>query len=478
MRIPALLATTVILATLACGSAEPPPSSTDLTLTDLDLALRLEYDDGSLTGHATMSVSNLGTTPAARIPVQLGRLFAVADVAEPNGTPVPFTQDVISLADWPTFQVNQIWLTADPPLAPGDTGRYSIAYRGYLVGYTETGMQYVHDHLDREFTILREDALAFPSLRLPSRHESRSMPRGDFTFRLSVTAPADLVVATGVPESERTETDGTATWTFEGTRPVPFLNVTVAPYQRVASGNVRIFHFPDDSSGARAVLHAIERALDRYTTWFGPIERDAALTVMEIPEGWGSQASLIGGIIQTADAFRHPTSFTALYHELAHLWHPMDTGKPPVRWNEGLATFLQYRAAAALDHGRPLAEAMTATADRAVRRLENDSTGATVPMIEYGDRGLTDLSYSTGALMCYALYRTLGEAEFDRMMGEYFTTYRTSGSTTEEFAQLVRRHEGLALEPLLDDWLYTTKWLGRLAGGESLEEIVRGYQGS
>jgi hypothetical protein len=395
-----------------------------------------------------------------------------------DGDSLPFVQRVTTLTDWPSFQVNQVFVEADPPIPHSESREFVISYDGFLVGYTETGMRYVRDHLDRDFTIIRRDALAFPVLGLPSWRETRTMPDRDFTFRLSVTVPSDLIVATAVPESERTQTGDTSTWVFESRRTVPFLNVSIARYNRLQREATRIFHFPEDSVGARRALAAIERTLERYTGWFGPIDEDAALTVMEIPEGWGSQASLRGGIIQTADAFRDPASLTSLYHEIAHLWHPRDIGRPPVRWTEGLATFLQFRVAEAEAGARSLQQSMETVAQRLLARLAGDSMRASVPMIDYGNRQLTDLSYSTGGLMMYALYRTLGVEAFDTVMASYFEVYRSTGSTTDEFVRHVKQEVDTELSRLFDDWVYTTNWYRRLSAGESLSQIAASYRSS
>jgi hypothetical protein len=468
-------AVTIVLVAAACTAREPAPPSRDLALTDLRLDLALHYDDGSMAGRATITVLNVGEAPARRIPLQLGRLFRVSAVSDSVGGPVPYTQDLVTLTDWPIFQVNQIYLTADPALRSGESRAFTVAYAGYLVGYTETGMMYVRDHIDHAFTLLREDALAFPTLRLPSIRDTRGMPRRDFTYHLRIAVPSDLVVAAAVPPAGRTDSAGVSIWTFESTAPVPFLNVPIAPYALLERGGVRIFHFPADSAGARAVLRGIERVTDTYTRWLGPIERRTALTVMEIPEGWGSQASLAAGIIQTADQFAGGANLIGMYHELAHLWHATDTDTPPVRWNEGLATFLQFRAASALD-GRSLEESMRWVASRLVSRAAGDSAVAAVPLAQYGQRGLTDFSYSTGALLFYALFRVLGDTAFDRLLQSYGAAYGASGSSTEQMMRHFTERSPVDVRPVFADWLTTTDGYRKLAAGETIDAIIAGYR--
>ncbi len=465
-------AISVAVATLA--QVGPAALAPQVAMDHIALELTIDYEEGTIAGKATLTIVNRGSAPVSVIPLQLGRLLRVNEIVADRGA-VRFTQEVVSYTDWPNYQINQIDIDLDRALPPSASIRIAVTYEGYLVPYTETGMLYVRDHVDRDFTILRVEALAFPMLGVPSRRETRAMSRLDFTFGLAITVPSDQVVAAAIEPSARVESGETVTWKFESQVPVPFLNIPIAPYAILRRGDVRIFHFLEDSAGAGMLMRGIEGALELYSHWFGPIDRDAAITIMEIPEGFGSQASLRAGVIQTADAFQNQSGLTAVYHELAHFWHPRDTGTPAVRWNEGLATFLQNRVAAVQDSGRPLAEVMEARATRLVSQLADDAERASVPMIEYGNRQLTGLSYSTGALMLYALYRTLGEARFDAVMGEYFRAYRSTGSDTDEFVRFIQSNTANNLATLFKDWVYTTNWLARLESGEVLEAIVSSY---
>jgi len=460
----------ILIALLACvmQTAAPPPPAVIQRALELDV--RLDYDEGTVAGTARLTIENVGTASLDTIPVLLGRLMTVSGVRGGGGSSVPFSQDVVTVTDWPSFQVNYVRVVPHTALAPGARAVLDVSYAGTLVGYTETGMRYVRDRVDRNFTILRTDALAIPRLGVPSVAAWRAMPRGDFEFGARITVPPDLVVAAAVPETERVPAGDDVTWVFVGREPVPFLNITIAPYRVLQSGALRIFHFADDEDGARTVLAGIEHAIDCYTAWFGPLDRAPALTVMEIPEGWGSQTSLAGGIIQTADAFHDPR---AMPHEIAHLWHPVDTDAPPVRWNEGLAVFLQWRVAAALDSAVSLDQAMDRTAQRLLQRLSPETRN--VPMIAYGSANLTDLSYLTGAVMFYLIYETIGPGRFDAALGAYYRAHPHTGTSTRAFADWLTEAEPGIRRTILEDWLFTTRGIDRLEAGEPLAAMVESY---
>jgi aminopeptidase N len=447
-----------------------------LVQTFVNLELSLDYEEGTLTGTASLTLENTGAAPITQLPLQLGRLMEVGEIFDEDGHAVSYVQDVVRFEDWPQYQVNQVDVDLAPPIQPGNSRTITLRYSGLLVGYTESGMFYVQDHIDRDFTILRSEARAFPVVAVPSLRALRRAPQRDFSFGARITVPRGLTVATGVPELERVDSSDATTWVFRSQEPVPFLNIEIAPYQTLARGGVRVYYFPVDSLGAQTVMLAIDRALQLYEEWFGPLGREPEFNIIEIPEGWGSQASLTGGIIQTADAFRDRAHLVQLYHELAHLWHPRDLDRPAPRWNEGLAMFLQQRVAVQLDAAEALDTHMQAKASTLAEQLRESEALRTIPMIDYGKAEVTGFSYRTGMLLFYVLYELLGEDAFDALLRGYFEAFRDSGSTTHDFVDHVAGKSNIALRPVFDDWLFTTQWARRLTAGESLNEIVASYR--
>lgn len=443
--------------------------------THLDLRVTVDYENGQVDGLATWTLENTGDTAIREVPFQVGRLMRLTAVRQGERV-LDVDQDVVTYDDWPEFQVNQAWARLPEPLQPGASADVTIEYGGILVPYTETGMRYVKDHVDRDFTILRAESFAFPQIQVASWQASRDMPRGKFDCTLEVTAPADLVVATGMPNVETGSADSLSTWTFRSDAPVPFVFAVIAPYDVLTAGDLRVYHFAEDAEGAGTVMAEMRAALDTYERWLGDPEAPLRLHVIEIPEGWGSQADLHAGIIQTADAFRDRSQLSQLYHELAHLWQPSELDAAPPRWNEGLATFFAYRMAGERGDSTPLDSVFARLAERQVTRFANSAPADTLAMIDYGVAGATDLSYGTGALMFFVLYRTLGEDAFDRALAAWSHAYGASGSTTRQFMVAMEEAGGRDVEPVFRDWLETAHWYDRLSGGEDLAALIASYR--
>lgn len=465
----AVRALTVAVSLASVASASAVGQAPSLVQRHVSLDLTVDYDAGTVSGSAGHVVENAGQAPVRELAFLLGRLMTVSAIRISDTRHGDWSQDVVTFPDWPSYQANEVRVYLDEPLAPGASARVDIEYGGVLVGYTETGMRYVRDRVSEDFTILRGDALAFPQPGTASLASMRAQRREDFTFDAAVTVPEGLVVAAAVP-GERSEGVEGVRWSFRSRAPVPFLLIAVASYRVISEGATRVFHFPQDSVGAARILEEATAADALYTRWFGESARDLPVTIMEIPEGWGSQASLTGGIIQTADSFRSAAALPELYHELAHLRHPRETEVPADRWNEGLATYLQWRVAEARDPAFDFEGRMESIAASVVR--DDEARPVTVEMTAYGENGLTGLAYRSGALLFFALERRLGRETLDGCLGGWFGAFVDSGSGNEDFAESLTTCDARAAA-VLDTWFVTTRWIERLRAGASLDEVVR-----
>ena len=466
-----------LLAAVRPGLAQSTSPERSLPLlTRLELAVRIDYDSERVVGTATLTLKNASMTSLERVPLLLNRLMHVKTVRGTGGETLAHRQRITSFEDVGIFQVNAVEVDLPTTLLPEESVRLAVAFEGYLVGYTEVGMLYVRDHVDREFTILREDALAFPVVGVPSLRVNRATAREPFDFEVSATVPQDLVVATGGEQVGREVRDGLVTWRFRSREPAPYLIVAIAPYHVIEAGGLRVFHFPSDSVGAQTVLQSSRRAAARLQEVFGPLERALALNVMEIPDGWGSQASLAGGIIQEAGAFRDRDQMRQLYHEMSHLWNARDLDIPSPRWNEGLAMFLQDRLAREIDGWDGGADALQQAATRLLDRCGSDQPCSRVPLRQFGNEHMTDWSYSVGRLMFAALYHALGEEVFDRALYWHYQARKASGTSTDDLVRAFVDVGGPVAQRIFDDWLESTAWIERLRDSASLQAMFDGYR--
>lgn len=443
------------------------------------LDVSIDYESLRLSGTARITVTPDADASVARVPLLLHRLLDVESVLSGAGEPLPFTSRLAAFEDFALLQVRSLEVELPRPLASGERAEIQVAYSGHLCGYAETGMRYVRDHVSRDFTTLRPDAFAFPVVGVPSHEENSRRPHGRFDYEVAVDVPDDLVVANGGERVGVGTAGGRAVWRWRNRAPAWRIDVTVAPYSVIERDGLTVFYFPADEAGAARVAREFARAMETFAEWFGPLPDFAGFTIVEIPEGYGSQAD-VTAILQTADAFRDggEDRVFELYHEASHRWNVPATDRPAPRWEEGLAVFLQHLL---VDHFAGDAE-LTTTERAAARigerlreRFAADPDAAATPMADYGRRRRTDLSYLVGMLMFGALYRLVGARDFRRIVGGFFAQYRATGASTNDFVAFADAATEHDLRPFFRDWLFTTRWRRFLSPALRLDRIAAAY---
>lgn len=440
---------------------------------DYRLAITIDFPTEVLHGRARLAVVNGDQTPASEVSLLLYRMLRMETAGDAENRSLPFSQAIVSFDDFPQLQVNQVLVRLPRPLQPGDSTVVTLEYAGYLAGYAETGMLYVQDRIDPAFTILRTDAFAYPEVGYPSRSANSGWANRSFHYEIQVTVPDSLRVANGGRLVGVARREGQATYVYRDIRPAWRLDIAIAPYQELVRGGSKVFYLPADSTGARRVLRAVRGSLALFRDWFGPLVGDTGFSVIEIPNGWGSQTDRTA-IIQAAAAFQDSTRVREVYHEVSHLWNAPSTDSAPARWNEGLATFLESAAAVALDSAEDhlVPDMVNRLRSWYARRPEH----AGVAMIDYGRHQITGLSYSTGAVMFYLLERVVGREEFKRIIGGFYRQFARSGATTQEFAEYAAAAGGMPACAVLNEWLLGVAGWRKLGAGEDPGSMVGRYR--
>ena len=438
-----------------------PPAANDSVVSlrpiRYNLDIKVDIDSQQLIGHAHIVVVNASTSAVNSASFLLYRLMRASAVRDAKGSPLTFTQPVVEFDDHPTLQARQIIVTLPRPLAAGDSTQIAIDYRGELLGYAETGMLYVRDHIDSAYTLIRDDAFAFPYVGLPSHRANRAAGQAAYSYRARITVPDGFTVANGGRMTGRTSSSGWTTFAYQNIKPAWRMDFAVARFTVLESGTVRIFHLPEDSAGGKRILDVMNRTLSTYSRWFGSMSSASQFTLIEIPTGWGSQAD-VTSILQTAAAFRNSQRQYELYHELSHLWNVNATDRPSPRWEEGLATFMEDITTDSIERRVTTDSSADRIAERLASRIKDDAQLTQIPMVRNGSEGMAGNSYSVGALMFYTMYRLMGHQQFVRLIGEYYRRYGPIGGSTDDFTRLAKQLSPVPLGKVFDDWMYSPHW--------------------
>ena len=475
------------------------PTAIQLVPLHYDLDVAIDFETERLKATARLTVRNVSDRPATAVPLLLYRLLSAQSAEGGAGEPLAVRQEVRGLADWPQLQVTALDVTLREPLAPGGETTVALRYAGHLLGYVETGMRYVQDRIDPEFAIIRPDAFAYPVVSTPCFAAYRGAGTPEFSYRARITVPVSHAVANGGRLVAREVSDGSATFVYESVVPSWRMDFAVArygvlesdarygvlesdPHRGAAAGNGgsgdRVFYLPGDSAGAARVLRAMQRSRELFTRWFGPLETDppiGGLTVIEIPDGWGSQKDR-RTIIQAAAAFRDSTRLDEVYHEVSHFWNVPPTDLPSPRWNEGLASYVEERAVETLEERSVLDERVTLTIEQLREQLDTRPELGRVPLIDYGREDMTGYSYRVGMLLFGVLEELVGPEAFGEAIGGFYREYYETGGSTDDFVVYADRVTAADLSDFFEDWVYSTGWADRVRTRGSLEELAAPYR--
>lgn len=358
---------------------------------------QFDFENERLSCVANLSINGRGDT----LNLLLYRLLKVTSITDTSGRKVDFTQNVVSFEDFEKLQVNHIKIPVREFAQTKST--LTINYEGTIVGYTETGMNYVKDHISSEFTMIRMDAFTYPVQGNPSIQELRRLGMQLFDYNIAATVPDSLKVVTIGKLLETEQKTGVVKYKYQSIVPSWRIDLAIGKYRTLSFDNFRIHYFREDSVGAQRVLSAIRQTKLLYDNWFGKKEL-TDFTVIEVLEGYGSQTDACG-IILTSTAFKNPEYTEELYHEISHLWNVPHKDKAPCRVeSEGLAMFMQFLVKGKIENNNYLEKMAQITLEKVKKQIENNSDFASTPIIEYGEKNMTDYSYSKGMLFFYILY--------------------------------------------------------------------------
>jgi aminopeptidase N len=284
---------------------------------------------------------------------------------------------------------------------------------------------------------------------------SNDHPSDKATYHFTLHVPTGL---TGVANGELVSHNGD-TWVWEEDRPMAtyLIQVLTGDYEIVDGTGPH--GLPLVSAVLRADRQRMQPLLDLtaqqiafFEQYFGPYPLDRyglAITdsfrglAMETQERSQFSRDDLTGTGSSGDQL-------LLSHELGHQWFgdAVTLGRWQDIWlNESFATFAEWMW---FDHAG--LQPIEAAAQQALVMRQGRSTA---------DPTVGDLfgfnSYEGGAVVLYALRRTIGDDDFFRVLQTWVTDYHGMSCTSGGFVALAEQISGKDLTEFFDDWLYAVK---------------------
>lgn len=438
--------------------------------------LKIDYRNEKLLGNCEITISNGTSNSLNEIPLLLYRLLTVKSVEDENGTPLTFKQDIVSVSGWEILQVNFINISLLNSLSPGKQKKVKIVYDGFITGYSNEGWRYVKDHIAPDFTIIRPDGFGYPVIGYPNEADMMAIVKERFDYGVSVTVPENLIAVSGGELMHVENNKNEKTYTYQSKKPSWRIDIAIADYLLTEKDRNKVYCFRADTAGAVKMLNALKKSVEKYSEWFGEIKDFKGYTIIEVPEGYGSQADVTSFCI-TADNFRNPKDNNAIYHEISHLWNVKPLDKLPCRFeSEGLAQFMQFLLSEQIDQNPgAVSGAVQKYINNIQKAFREKPEYQEVPVKDYGVSDMTQYSYTLG-MVIFALYFDLtGQESFNKALRAFFSTYGEKGATLDDFIACCKKYSGFDTQNFFNDWIYTTNGVKQIVEGTTYEKLRAAY---
>jgi len=431
------------------GKALPVVSRYDLRSTLLLKENRLEAE-------ALMKVQNDSANPVSELPFILYRLFDVLEVTDERGTALPFNQTVVKFSDERSLQVNLATVRLTRPLSPSNSTSVRLKYAGSLWGYPEV-MAYVRDRIDEDYSLLRPDSLAYPVLARASFQSFVAALRSSFAYRVAIEVPTGYTVACGGRPIETKSKADTTTFVFESYKATWRIDIAAAKFKMIEDedAKIRVFAIPEDEGEGRRILEAAQKSFRFYSGLFGELGDLPGYTIIEVPEGWGSQAGDFYSL-QSAAAFRDKGRTSELYHEIAHGWSVRV--KPGIQrcryFDEAFASYFQGLAIREFEGQEAFDRYMTRLRDNFIKSCEKDEKNGSTPIADYWKEERGENSYTKGAWSLFVLNRLVGDSVFRSLVSGFLREFRTREVDFEGFERFAEKAAEKNLDRFFKEWIF------------------------
>jgi hypothetical protein len=448
------------------------------------LAITIDPEHHSLLGQADITIRNSAPRSVTLIPVLLYRLMDVDTATDAGGRPLRFTQSIVKFPDNPIWQVNAIQITLPAPLDSGKTTTIHLKYAGALFGYREV-MLYVRETISEDYSLLRAESMPYPMIGTPSYAGWRCALQNKFGYEIETTVPAGYITpCVGDQVGEPQTKDGKTTFRCTGPPASNTINIAIAKFHVIEDPErkLRVYATQADAEAGVRVMNEMRRALDFFTSYFGPPPKigtmgaHSGLTVIEIPDGWGSYG-LRGYIFQSAAAFKDPKNAGELYHEVGHVWNAMiaDRIQRTRYFDEAFASYFEALAVRQYEGEQAYRELLDSYRDTYVQRVNRDPLGKTTPIVDYGKYEIGVFSYSKGAWSLYVLHEIVGDDKFKQIVRTFLAEFGEKPADFKDFQQVAEAVSSRNLSKFFDDWIYGAASSELLLDKIVITEIVKRY---
>lgn len=301
-------------------------------------------------------------------------------------------------------------------------------------------------------------------------------PSAKATITFNITAPArEEVVANGRLNQVQTTANGTRTWTYSQSVPIPpyCMIIAVGQFTRLEPGGrtpIPISYYVPGSDSAVALkgFAATMPSLDYFSELVAPYPYEKLAMIVGATKFGGMENS--SAIVFSTTLFNPrpqakisapfgiPRGIVALIaHEIAHQWFGdsvTESTWADLWLSEGFATYFAGLFLQKHESEAAFQEYM----NNAARSVFDYEKKRRTPIFDRETEDLMDLlnanNYQKGAWVLHMLRSSLGDQVFFRGIRDYYEAHKNATATTEDLRAALEKASGKDLKAFFQRWIY------------------------
>lgn len=287
-------------------------------------------------------------------------------------------------------------------------------------------------------------------------------PADKATVEFHITAPERYtVVANGRLEQERHNLNGTQTWSWRASAPIPTYcmvfgaaEFAVLHLGEAANVPVSYYVFPGDAAVAKESFGRTEQILQFFSENIGPYPYEKLALVQSSTRFGGMENA--SAIFFAEAALGSPRTEGTSAHEIAHQW--FGDSVTEADWHhlwlsEGFATYFEALFYEHADGEAAFRDEMRRNRDSYLNFAQKKLT----PILDTTVTNYFDLlnanNYPKAAWVLHTLRHHIGTENFWQGIREYYKTHRDGNALTDDFRRIVERVSGEELGWFFNQWL-------------------------
>lgn len=421
------------------------------------LEFTIDPEKGVFSSKGEITFINETDEKFVKIPFLLYHDLKIKTIKDTKGNELIYKQEIVPVQDEEKYKVNYIVVKLPKALVKDNSYTIYIEYSGSLNGYTEI-MQYVKDSININFSILREDCFAYPILAYPDGEHHKIIIYDKFNYKLDIIVPNKYTVGCGGVLQNIKDEENKKKFTYISKFSTWRFDITISEYDLFDDSemNLKIFAFAKDKSFSETKLkEEIKRAYNYFTSIFGDYPDGSYYTIIEIPEGYGSQ-SADNYIMMEEHAFNDNSRLTHLYHEIGHAWN--SNAKPSIQrtrfFDEAFACYFEALAIREFYGDEAYKNRMELYKKSFIKYVERDKINYSTPISNYGKFDIGYNSYSKGPWVLYTLHKIVGDQNFFIIIKEFLNRFKNKNVDFKDFQLLSEEISNINLDKFFNEWIY------------------------